>query len=55
LADDISELWIVDAEPKFKKQGSIIVFPSLLMHQVTPVTKGERYSAVAWATGPQLR
>jgi len=43
------------AEPKFRKQGSIIVFPSLLMHQVTPVTKGDRYSAVAWATGPQLR
>jgi PKHD-type hydroxylase len=41
--------------PEFSTQGSIIVFPSFLLHQVTPVTKGDRYSAVAWATGPQFR
>jgi len=43
------------AEPKFKPQGSIIVFPSFLYHQVTPVTSGERFSAVAWAIGPQFK
>jgi PKHD-type hydroxylase len=37
------------------KQGSIIVFPSLLEHRVTPVTSGVRYSAVAWATGPSFK
>lgn len=33
-------------------KGSIIVFPSFLDHKVTPVTSGERYTAVCWASGP---
>jgi PKHD-type hydroxylase len=37
------------------KQGSIIVFPSFVRHRVTPVTKGVRYTAVAWAEGPSFR
>jgi len=37
------------------KQGSIIVFPSFIEHRVTPVTKGVRYSAVTWASGPSFR
>lgn len=37
------------------KQGSIIVFPSFIEHKVTPVTKGVRYSAVTWASGPSFR
>jgi PKHD-type hydroxylase len=36
-------------------QGSIIVFPSCIRHRVTPIIKGERYSAVAWAEGPALK
>lgn len=32
-------------------QGSVIVFPSHLWHRVTPVTKGIRYSLVAWSLG----
>jgi PKHD-type hydroxylase len=36
-------------------QGSIIVFPSYVEHRVTPVTNGERYTAVAWATGPAFK
>lgn len=39
----------------FEKRGSIIVFPSFLMHQVKPVTDGERYSLVSWFTGPQMK
>ena len=31
------------------EQGEIVVFPSLLLHQVTPVTKGTRYSLVLWS------
>ena len=34
-----------------KKQGSFIVFPSYLWHRVLPVTKGTRYSLVAWNCG----
>jgi PKHD-type hydroxylase len=37
------------------KQGSIIVFPSFIEHRVTPITKGVRYSAVTWASGPAFR
>jgi PKHD-type hydroxylase len=35
-----------------KSKGSIIVFPSFLLHRVTPVTKGTRRSLVLWVTGP---
>ena len=31
-----------------KEQGTLIVFQSCLFHQVMPVTKGVRYSMVAW-------
>jgi PKHD-type hydroxylase len=33
-------------------EGTIIVFPSFRRHQVTPVTKGTRYSLVVWFVGP---
>jgi PKHD-type hydroxylase len=36
-------------------QGSIIVFPSYVKHGVTPVTSGERYTAVCWAMGPAFK
>lgn len=35
-----------------KDQGTIIIFPSHLYHQVMPVTKGVRYSLVAWVARP---
>ena len=35
-----------------KNQGSIIIFPSFMMHQVTPIKKGIRNSLVLWAYGP---
>jgi PKHD-type hydroxylase len=46
-----------DLEGQFDKQtqGSIIVFPSYVKHRVTPVTSGERYTAVAWALGPAFK
>ena len=37
--------------PRFE-EGSIIVFPSFMDHRVVPVTKGIRYSLVAWFVGP---
>lgn len=36
-------------------QGSAIVFPSFEYHRVVPVTKGMRYSLVAWIEGPPFR
>lgn len=38
-----------------QKAGTIIVFPSFYVHQVTPVTKGDRYSLVSWVEGPKWR
>ena len=38
-----------------KEHGKLIAFPSYTLHEVKPVTKGERYSLVAWITGPQFK
>jgi PKHD-type hydroxylase len=35
-----------------KTKGTLIVFPSFLLHRVTPVTKGTRRSLVLWVVGP---
>jgi PKHD-type hydroxylase len=32
-------------------KGSLVVFPSFVVHRVTTVTKGKRYSLVAWNCG----
>ena len=34
-----------------KKRGDVIIFPSSVLHAVTPVTKGTRHSLVGWITG----
>ena len=36
-------------------KGDVVVFPSYQLHRVKPVTKGERYSLVAWVRGPQFQ
>lgn len=36
-------------------RGSATLFPSYLLHRVTPVTKGERHSLTIWAHGPRFR
>ena len=35
-----------------KDKGTVILFPSYLLHRVTPVTKGTRRSLVLWIEGP---
>jgi len=35
-----------------KEKGTVILFPSYLLHRVTPVTKGVRRSLVLWIDGP---
>lgn len=37
------------------KRGTVLAFPSYTLHRVTPVTKGTRYSLVAWITGPAFK
>jgi len=43
------------AQPQLREQGSVVVFPSTVGHQVTQVTSGTRYSLVGWMVGPPLR
>jgi len=38
-----------------KAQGTLILFPSYVLHEVMPVTKGERNSLVTWVTGKQFK
>lgn len=37
------------------KQGKMAAFPSYVLHEVNPVTRGIRYSLVAWISGPPFR
>lgn len=38
-----------------RQQGTLIIFPGIIFHNVTPVTKGIRYSLVGWYEGPRWR
>jgi PKHD-type hydroxylase len=38
-----------------KEQGTVIAFPSPTLHEVTPITKGRRYSLVGWITGKPFK
>lgn len=38
-----------------RERGLVIAFPSFLRHRVAPVTRGTRYSLVAWVAGPRWR
>lgn len=52
---EIQDCWgtrVANIHPDAKKQGSILIFPSFLLHQVTPITSGTRYSLVQWYSGP---
>jgi PKHD-type hydroxylase len=46
-----------EAAPIYGKRmlGVMTVFPSFMLHEVTPVTSGTRYSLVGWCCGPKLR
>ncbi len=38
-----------------KQRGLVAAFPSYVLHQVTPVTSGNRQSLVAWISGPSFK
>ncbi|MBY5921076.1 2OG-Fe(II) oxygenase [Ferrimonas balearica] len=38
-----------------REQGTVVAFPSFVMHRVTPIERGVRYSLVAWVKGPRWR
>lgn len=52
------ELQILESsDPKTleKERGRLYVFPSYLLHRVTPVTKGRRITLVSWVHGNKFR
>mgnify|MGYP006078884707 FL=1 len=57
LNDDYEggELILFDVGPMKQEVGTMIFFPSFLPHEVTPVTKGTRYSLVMWFLGNPWR
>lgn len=38
-----------------RSRGAFIIFPSFMLHRVTPVTRGTRWSLVAWILGKRWR
>ena len=40
---------------ELRTRGSVIVFPTSVLHIASPVTRGVRQSLVAWILGPSLR
>jgi predicted 2-oxoglutarate/Fe(II)-dependent dioxygenase YbiX len=38
-----------------RARGTLIAFPSFALHRVTPVTRGTRWSLVAWVLGTRWR
>jgi hypothetical protein len=38
-----------------RERGTVIAFPSCVLHRVTPITAGTRKSLVVWITGPKFR
>lgn len=38
-----------------RARGTFIAFPSFMLHRVTPVTRGTRWSLVAWILGERWR
>ena len=38
-----------------REQGTVIAFPSYVLHRVTPIVSGTRRSLVVWTTGPKFK
>lgn len=42
-------------DKKIREQGTMTIFPSFMVHQVSPVTRGVRHTIVGWIYGPDFR
>lgn len=38
-----------------RARGALVVFPSYILHRVTPITRGTRKALVVWTAGPPFR
>lgn len=44
-----------EAEKLPKARGTMVMFPSFILHEVTPIIKGRRWALVCWVGGPEFR
>ena len=42
-------------EPAPRRKGAMVIFPSYVLHRVTPIRSGTRKALVIWSTGPRFR
>ena len=52
---DLELLYGTEPHKLDRTRGAFIVFPSFVLHRVTPVTRGTRWSLVAWIAGARWR
>lgn len=52
---DLELLYGTEPQKLDRSRGNFIVFPSFMLHRVTPVTRGTRWSLVAWILGTRWR
>ncbi len=52
---DLELMFGTDPQPIDRTRGAFIAFPSFMLHRVTPVTRGTRWSLVAWILGSRWR
>ena len=52
---DLELLYGTQPQKLDRGRGALIVFPSFMLHRVTPVTRGTRWSLVAWILGKRWR
>jgi PKHD-type hydroxylase len=52
---DLELMYGVEPQKLDRTRGAFIVFPSFMLHRVTPVTRGTRWSLVAWILGARWR
>ena len=49
------ELEDLKTNADFRPKGTVIVFPSVLRHRISPVSTGTRIALVGWFSGPRWR
>lgn len=52
---DGGDLEFMSSQKAPRPRGTVVVFPTYMMHRVSRVTRGGRYSLVSWVHGPPYR
>lgn len=52
---DLELMYEANAQKLARSRGAFIAFPSFMLHRVAPVTRGTRWSLVAWVVGNRWR